>query len=87
MLFFLVKTANEIAGEWSQIPVETRAETLRSIAQKIRDEKELLAKLETIDCGKPIEESKWDIDDVSGCFEYFADLAVKRLKTQRREPN
>ncbi|KAL8546037.1 hypothetical protein ACS0TY_005952 [Phlomoides rotata] len=29
----------------------------------------------TADCGKPLEEAAWDIDDVAGCFEYYAGIA------------
>uniref|UniRef100_A0A251RQC3 Putative aldehyde/histidinol dehydrogenase n=1 Tax=Helianthus annuus TaxID=4232 RepID=A0A251RQC3_HELAN len=35
----------------------------------------MFAKLEAIDCGKPLDEVAWDMDDVAGCFEYNADLA------------
>lgn len=35
--------------------------------------------LETVDMGKPIDESKWDLDDVADCWDYYADLAVKEL--------
>ena len=32
-----------------------------------------MARLETTDCGKPLDESAWDVDDAIGCFEYYAD--------------
>ena len=34
-----------------------------------------LSAMETADCGKPIEESEWDIDDAAACFEYYAEKA------------
>jgi betaine-aldehyde dehydrogenase len=39
--------------------------------------KDELSALETEDCGKPLEESEWDVDDVAACFEYFAERAEK----------
>jgi hypothetical protein len=41
----------------------------------VRERKSELARLETLDMGKPIAESEWDMDDVAGCFEYYAGLA------------
>lgn len=31
--------------------------------------------METIDCGKPIEESRWDINNVVNTFEFFSGTA------------
>ncbi|KAL3695145.1 hypothetical protein R1sor_008796 [Riccia sorocarpa] len=63
--------------DWSRASGKHRAKTLRAIAAKVVERKKELAVLETLDCGKPIEESEWDMDDVSGCFDYYADLAEK----------
>ncbi|KAL2632490.1 hypothetical protein R1flu_003969 [Riccia fluitans] len=63
--------------DWSRASGKHRAKYLRAIASKVAERKKELAVLETIDCGKPIDESEWDMDDVSGCFEYYADLAEK----------
>ncbi|KAK8710831.1 hypothetical protein V6N13_146140 [Hibiscus sabdariffa] len=41
----------------------------------IKERKPELAKLETVDCGKPLKESEADLDDAISCFEYYADLA------------
>ncbi|KAF0899264.1 hypothetical protein E2562_015920 [Oryza meyeriana var. granulata] len=48
----------------------------------IIERKSDLARLESLDCGKPLDESAWDMDDVAGCFEYFADLAESLDKKQ-----
>src|SRR5699024_959798 len=42
----------------------------------LRD-KEELAYLETLDTGKTLEESRWDMDDIAGVFQYYADIADK----------
>mmetsp|Transcript_13639 Transcript_13639/g.29251 ORF Transcript_13639/g.29251 Transcript_13639/m.29251 type:complete len:498 (-) Transcript_13639:438-1931(-) len=65
------------SGHWTKTTGAYRAGFLRKMAQKIRDKKSELAKLETMDCGKPIDEAEWDMDDVAGCFDYYAGLAEK----------
>ena len=50
---------------------------MRLISERVRHYKPILAEKEAINSGKPIGEAEWDIDDVAGCFEYFADLAEK----------
>ncbi|CAN1317476.1 Aminoaldehyde dehydrogenase ALDH10A8, chloroplastic, partial [Linum perenne] len=62
-------------NDWSFASGALRAKYLRAIAAKIVEKKALLAKLESIDSGKPYDEAAWDMDDVAGCFEYYADLA------------
>ncbi|XP_076907736.1 aminoaldehyde dehydrogenase 2, peroxisomal-like [Bidens hawaiensis] len=61
--------------EWATASGAHRAKYLRAIAAKIIEKKAELAKLEAIDCGKPLDEAAWDMDDVAGCLEYNAELA------------
>ncbi|KAF5807141.1 putative betaine-aldehyde dehydrogenase [Helianthus annuus] len=68
--------------DWASASGAHRAKYLRAIASKIVEKKSELAKLEAIDCGKPLEEAAWDMDDVAGCFEYNADLAEALDKKQ-----
>ncbi|KAK2632585.1 hypothetical protein EUGRSUZ_L01365 [Eucalyptus grandis] len=62
-------------SDWASALGAVRAKYLRAIAAKITERKSELAKLEAINCGKPLDEAAWDMDDVAGCFEYYADLA------------
>ncbi|XP_020259275.1 LOW QUALITY PROTEIN: betaine aldehyde dehydrogenase 1, chloroplastic-like [Asparagus officinalis] len=71
--------------EWARATGAFRAKYLRAIAAKITERKSELAKLEALDCGKPLDEAAWDIDDVAGCFEYYADLA-EALDAKQRSP-
>lgn len=73
------------SGVWSKTTGAHRAGVLRSIAQKLRDRKAQLAIWETMDMGKPIEEAEWDMDDVAGCFDYYAGLADKLDGRQYQE--
>nr|CAD1825266.1 unnamed protein product [Ananas comosus var. bracteatus] len=69
--------------DWARASGAARAKHLRAIAAKITERKSQLAKLEAIDCGKPLDEAAWDIDDVASCFEYYADLAEALDKKQK----
>ncbi len=60
---------------WPKLSGSARARYLRAIAAGIRARQAELARLETIDNGKPLPESDWDIADAAGCFDFYADLA------------
>ncbi|UWU24528.1 aldehyde dehydrogenase family protein (plasmid) [Rhizobium sp. CB3171] len=62
-------------GPWPKMPGTERAKYLRAIGAGIRDRLQELARLETIDNGKPLPEAEWDIADAAGCFDFYADLA------------
>lgn len=65
------------SGEWSQETAEKRGKKVRAIADKIKEHREALARLETLDTGKTLEESYADMDDIHNVFMYFAGLADK----------
>ncbi|KAJ7956287.1 Betaine aldehyde dehydrogenase [Quillaja saponaria] len=71
--------------DWAAASGAVRAKYLRAIAAKITKRKSELANLEAIDNGKPLDEAAWDIDDVAGCFEYYADLA-EGLDAKQKAP-
>lgn len=62
-------------GPWPKMCGAERAKYLRAIAEGIRSRLKEIARLETIDNGKPIPEAEWDIADAAGCFDFYADLA------------
>ncbi|OIW17713.1 hypothetical protein TanjilG_29063 [Lupinus angustifolius] len=70
-------------ADWSSASGSVRARYLRAIAAKITEKKTELGKLEALDCGKPLDEALWDLDDVAGCFDYYADLAEKLDEKQK----
>ncbi|XP_004508822.1 aminoaldehyde dehydrogenase 2, peroxisomal [Cicer arietinum] len=72
-------------ADWASASGAVRARYLRAIAAKVIEKKTVLAKLEAVDCGKPLDEAAWDIDDVAGCFEFYADLAEK-LDAKQKAP-
>lgn len=64
-------------GGWPETPPSERASLLFKLADLIERDHEELARLESLDTGKTMEESRWDMDDIKGIFRYFAGLADK----------
>ena len=62
--------------------VESRASSLRALASALRRDTERLAKLETLDTGKPIAESRVDMASCCDLFDYYADIAAGVLAQQ-----
>jgi len=69
-------------GVWSDLTGHERASYLRRIANGIRECSDRLSVIESVDCGKPLKESLWDIDDAASCFDYYADMAEKLDRRQ-----
>jgi betaine-aldehyde dehydrogenase len=62
---------------WNEVTAQERGRILFRLAEVVRAHADLLARLETINNGKPIVESEFDIADVATCFEYYGGLATK----------
>ncbi|MEH7146922.1 aldehyde dehydrogenase family protein [Priestia megaterium] len=65
------------SGIWSETSASERAAILFKIADKLEEEKEELAALETMDNGKPYREAEADVEDAAACFRYYAGLITK----------
>ncbi|MFP4071856.1 MAG: betaine-aldehyde dehydrogenase [Desulfovibrionales bacterium] len=74
-------------GDWPQTPPSERGRLLFQLADLIEREREDLARLETLDTGKTLEESRWDMDDIAGIFRYYAGLADKDAGEVIASPN
>ncbi|XLR35132.1 hypothetical protein HN51_044443, partial [Arachis hypogaea] len=72
-------------NDWPSASGAHQARYLCAIDAKVVERKDHLAKLESLDCGKPLDEAAWDMDDVAGCFEFYADLAEK-LEAKQKAP-
>jgi betaine-aldehyde dehydrogenase len=64
-------------GEWRQATGIQRATVLFKIAAALRERAAELAELETLNMGKPIFESEYDLGDAAATFEYFGGWATK----------
>lgn len=73
-----VRSANTaFNGPWRDLTPFDRGQILFKFAELIEKNKEQLAHLESLDVGKPISESKGDVNGVINCFKYNAGAADK----------
>jgi acyl-CoA reductase-like NAD-dependent aldehyde dehydrogenase len=65
-------------GTWGNaVAARERARLLMRVAELVREHRRELAELEVRDCGKPIGDAEFDIDEVAFMFEYYAGWATK----------
>jgi betaine-aldehyde dehydrogenase len=64
-------------GHWRKMSQVERGKLLLALAGGIRDHAEEFARLETLNSGKPIRESRIDMSDAADCFEFYGSLADK----------
>lgn len=64
-------------GPWPRLTAQERATFLFKLADKIDENAEELAHLETLNGGKPLREANYDIADAAACFRYYAGLVTK----------
>ncbi|WP_330292445.1 aldehyde dehydrogenase family protein [Streptomyces sp. NBC_00576] len=62
-------------GPWPGTPAGERGELLLRVADLMVRDKDELARAESLDTGKRLVESAYDIDDIVNCFRYFGRLA------------
>lgn len=72
-----VKAAAKAFPVWSGMSSFERGRVFWHIAELIRARREDLAKLESLDAGKPVSFAIGDIDTAAETFEYFAGLTTK----------
>jgi betaine-aldehyde dehydrogenase len=62
-------------GPWPTTPAPERAALLHRVADRLTADKDEVARLESLDTGKRLVESRIDMDDVVSVFRHFASLA------------
>ena len=63
------------AGDWRATPFMERAALLLRVAASLEANSAAIARAESLDTGKRLVESEYDVTDVAKCFRYFAGLA------------
>ncbi|MFJ2905086.1 MULTISPECIES: aldehyde dehydrogenase family protein [unclassified Streptomyces] len=64
-------------GPWPHTPADQRGDLLLKVADLLVRDKEALARAESLDTGKRLIESEYDIDDIVNCFRYFGRLVTQ----------
>lgn len=72
-----VQNAHEAWRGWSRLEPAERGRRLYRVAGALRDHADLLARLETIDSGKPLSQARADVAVSARYFEYYAGMADK----------
>lgn len=75
-----IELAHHAFKKWRLTSFEDRKQVIKSVANELRLQKEELARLITIEMGKPIKESRIEIDYTARIFDYYADYAEDFLK-------
>ncbi|GAB2914792.1 aldehyde dehydrogenase family protein [Streptomyces heilongjiangensis] len=63
-------------GPWPTTPAAERGALLLRVADLLVRDKDALARAESLDTGKRLVESEYDMDDIANCFRYFAHAAT-----------
>jgi succinate-semialdehyde dehydrogenase/glutarate-semialdehyde dehydrogenase len=75
----ILARAHAAAAAWRRTPPAERAEALRRLARALRDDRDELALLATREMGKPLAESRAEVDKCAWSCEWFADHAPAML--------
>jgi acyl-CoA reductase-like NAD-dependent aldehyde dehydrogenase len=70
-----LERAAETFRQWRLRPFTERAQLMHAAARTIRSDADRLASLITLEMGKPIAQSKGEVEKCAWCCEYFADNA------------
>lgn len=62
---------------WREMSSRQRARLLLAVADRLEERGEELARLETLNNGKPLREARSDVESAADCFRYYAGLISK----------
>ncbi|MBA9071888.1 succinate-semialdehyde dehydrogenase/glutarate-semialdehyde dehydrogenase [Flavobacterium gossypii] len=75
-----IAQADQTYQVWKSVPVKERSKLLMNVASILRERKEELAKLITLEMGKLIAQSEAEIDMCASVYEYYAQNAATFLE-------
>ncbi|HMG42078.1 MAG TPA: aldehyde dehydrogenase family protein [Acidimicrobiales bacterium] len=78
----LLDRAREAAVRWAAVPPEGRAGSLRALAVALRSDAGALAALATREMGKPLAESRAEVEKCAVACDWFADHAPDLLRPE-----
>lgn len=72
-----VAVAQRAFASWRDTPASNRGRILIEIARSLREHADELARIETLDTGQPLTQSRFDIETAARYFEYYGGAADK----------
>ena len=69
-----ISAASEAARDWGRLPALERAELLHEVATRLRDRTDELARLMTLEGGKPLVENSDEVGWTAAAFDYYAEM-------------
>ncbi len=69
-----IAAAREAARDWGRMPAVERAELLHEVATRMRDRTDELARLMTLEGGKPLVENSDEVGWTAAAFDYYAEM-------------
>ena len=64
-------------GPWPDVPAGERGTLLGRVAELLERDRDAIARAESLDTGKRIVESEYDVDDVAAVFRHYARVAAE----------
>ncbi len=80
-----LKQSRKTFEEWRRMPFSKRGTVLKNIARQLRKEKETLATLATLEMGKPIQQSRDEVEKCAKALEFYAREGAKFLANEMVE--
>ncbi len=74
-----VSAARQASPEWAGMPAVDRTPLLRGIAEALRERADELAAIMTTEIGRPLVESRDEVEWCAACFEYYAEVARSEI--------
>src|SRR3989442_3433383 len=71
---YAARVAHAAQDDWRFTPGIEKCELLHTVARNIREHREDLARLLTVEGGKPLIENMDEIEWVAACFDYYAEI-------------
>jgi len=74
-----VGAAREASVQWAAMPGVDRTPMLRSVAEALRSRTEELASIMTAEIGRPLTESRDEVEWCAACFDYYSEVARSEI--------
>ncbi len=74
-----VGAAREASAQWAAMPGVERTPMLRSVAEALRSRTEELASIMTAEIGRPLTESRDEVEWCAACFDYYSEVARSEI--------